>query len=100
MRRLYFLVFILFLTAEAYPQWVKTNGPYGGGVYCLTEYDNNVFAGTAWGIYLSTDNGTSWINIYTGSTIFLGCMAVIPNETGGINLFGGYSSFRSGLFRL
>ncbi|RPH81599.1 MAG: T9SS C-terminal target domain-containing protein [Nitrospiraceae bacterium] len=97
---IYLALAIMLLSPNARSQWVQTNGPFGGGVYCLAEYDNNVFAGTAWGIYLSTDNGTSWTSIYAGSTIFLGCMAVIPNETGGIHLFGGYSSFRSGLFRL
>jgi len=100
MKKSNIFIIILFLTVEILPHWVQTNGPYGGGVYCLAEYENNIFAGTAWGIYFSTDNGTSWARIYSGSTIFLSSMVVIPNETGKMCVFGGYRAFRQGLFRL
>src|SRR5271166_5372054 len=42
-------------------QWEQTNGPYGGAVYSLAVSGSNLFAGTGQGVYLSTDNGTSWI---------------------------------------
>ena len=76
-----------FSTASA--QWVQTNGPYGGMVSCFGEYEGNIFAGTGRGISLSTDHGSSWTHIYAGSTVFLDCMAAIPDETGEIHMFGG-----------
>ena len=64
MRKLYYLVFILFLTAEIYPQWVQTNGPCGGAfVNTLVVKGTNIYAGTGFGlgnyggVFLSTNNG-------------------------------------------
>jgi len=67
------LLFILFLAAEIYPQWVQTNGPYGGYVTALAVSGNNIFAGTGGftyegGIYRSTNNGENWIEVTNGLT--------------------------------
>jgi photosystem II stability/assembly factor-like uncharacterized protein len=70
-------------------QWVQTNMPYGGSVGCLAVSGTNLFAGTYDdGIYLSTDNGTSWTATNAGYPPFSGapvtCFAVL-----GKNLFAG-----------
>jgi fibronectin type 3 domain-containing protein len=52
----------------------------------------NLFAGTNSGVFLSTNNGTSWVAVNNGLTDFdISSFAVIPNGTGGTNLFGGGS---------
>jgi len=49
-----------------------------------------LFAGTNSGVFLSTNNGTSWTAINTGLTnTTIETIAVIPNGTGGQNLFAG-----------
>ena len=50
----------------AYAQWVQTNGPFAVRVYSLAVSDTNLFAGVDGGVYLSTNNGTSWTSIYAG----------------------------------
>jgi len=48
-------------------QWVQTNGPYGGYVISFAVSGTNLFAGTyGGGIFLSTNNGTSWTASSTG----------------------------------
>ena len=73
MKKLYLLIFVLFLTTEIYPQWVQTNGPYGGYITALAVSGNNIFAGTGGftydgGIYRSTNNGENWIEVTNGLT--------------------------------
>ncbi len=70
-------------------QWVQTNGPQGGYVNCLTLSSGNLFAGTnGAGIFLSTDNGTTWKPVNTGLTnLYVRCIAV----SGG-NIFAGTST--------
>jgi ligand-binding sensor domain-containing protein len=60
---LFYFVFIIFNQINA--QWVKTNGPYDGNIWCLAISPNgtggtNLFAGTDDGVFISSDNGTSW----------------------------------------
>jgi hypothetical protein len=46
---------------SASAQWVRTNGVSGGEVHSLAVSGTNIFAGTiGGGVFLSTDNGTSW----------------------------------------
>jgi hypothetical protein len=67
-------------------QWVQTNGPYGGLVGSFAVSGRNLFAGTqGGGIFLSTNNGTSWIEVNTGMTS-TGCSAFAVSGT---NLFAG-----------
>jgi photosystem II stability/assembly factor-like uncharacterized protein len=60
---LYGMLFLL--TGKSWAQWVQTNEPHAD-VACLAAYPNktggtNLFAGTVGnGVFLSTDNGTSW----------------------------------------
>ena len=63
-------VFCLFTnTNPLHSQWIQTNGPYGGDVYCFAVSGTNLFAGTFYhGVFRSTDNGTSWRAASTGLT--------------------------------
>jgi hypothetical protein len=61
----YLVVFILlqflgFYNSVSQAQWVQTTGPYKGIVTCFALSGTNIFAGTYGGVYLSTNNGTSW----------------------------------------
>ncbi len=49
-------------TDSVHSQWIQTNGPCGGVVECFALSGTNVFAGTYGGVYLSTNNGNSWVN--------------------------------------
>ncbi len=50
-------------------QWVQTNGPCSGSVYALAGSGTNLLAGTAFGgVFLLTNNGTSWSAIDSGLT--------------------------------
>jgi hypothetical protein len=50
------------LHSESTAQWVQTGGPPGGGAVCITAGPGGVdlFAGTAGGVFRSTDGGASW----------------------------------------
>ena len=81
--------------AEA--QWVQTNGPYGGAIWCFTVSGTNLFAGTTGGVFLSTDNGTRWTAANTGlmNTLISALVA------SGTNLFAGtfdYTTRKSVVF--
>jgi len=81
------LVALMFTTSSPIlAQWVQTNGPYGGDVRCFAISGTNLFAGTyGGGVFLSTNNGTSWTAVNTGLTN--------PNvqslAVSGTNLFAG-----------
>jgi len=64
-------------------QWVQTNGPYGGSVNCFAVIGTSLFTGTRCGVFISTDNGTSWTQSGLRNTKVLS-FAVI-----GSNLFAG-----------
>ena len=66
-RCLLFVASLLFPIAAA-PQWIQTNGPEGGVVYCLEVSGTNLFTGGYGGVFLSTNNGTSWTAVNTGLT--------------------------------
>ena len=94
MRKLYFLVFILFLTAEAYPQWVQTNGPYGGNIEALVVSGTKIFAAAGLGgVFVSTNNGESWSAVNHG----LQNTSVWALAARGSNLFAG--TWGDGVFR-
>ena len=50
-------------------QWVQTTQLYGVSfITCFTKSGSNLFAGTGAGVYLSTNNGTSWTAVNNGLT--------------------------------
>jgi len=88
------LLAALFINVPSYPlfaQWMQTNGPYGEGPYggnvnCFAVSDTNLFAGTqGWGVFLSTNNGTTWTVVDSGLTNW----AVYSLAVSGTNLFAG-----------
>jgi hypothetical protein len=70
-------------------QWVQTSGP-GGNINCLTVSGTNLFAGSDSGLFLTTNQGTSWTAMNSGLTnTDVNTVAVIPNGAGGTNLLAG-----------
>jgi photosystem II stability/assembly factor-like uncharacterized protein len=61
-RTILFYSIIFIYTTNA--QWIPTNGPGMGSVVALAVSGNDIFAGSAGGIFLTTDNGTSWTSVY------------------------------------
>ena len=54
------------LTVHCFAGWQQTNGPYGGVYNTIALKGAYVFAGTAEGMFLSTNNGTSWDAVSNG----------------------------------
>jgi len=82
-----FVAFCIFTsTNPLLAQWIQTNGPYGGQVLSFAGSGTNLFAGTyGGGVFLSTNNGTSWTEVNTGLTnTYVFALAV-----SGTNLFAG-----------
>lgn len=91
-----FLVAIILNFTIAYGQWTQTNGPNGCQVNCLTVCGTNLFAGTygGGGIFLSTNNGTSWTPVNTGLSsaslpYALGNTSVYSFAVSGTSVFAG-----------
>jgi len=82
---IYFLTLVVLLNrSEA--QWVQANGPFGGIVSCFAVNGTNLFAGSiGGGVFLSTNNGTSWTAVNTGLTN----TDVFALAVSGTNLFAG-----------
>ncbi len=104
MRKQFALVFVLSLLAgvNLNAQWTRTSGPHAGAVYSLALCPGrtggwNVVAGTEDGIFLSSDNGTTWNASGLMHTAVLS-LAVGPGSggTGGLNLYAG--TRRRGVF--
>ena len=80
---------VFYLAAISNPllaQWVQTNGPNGSNLFCLAVSGTNLFAGTqGGGVFLSTDDGTSWTAVNSGLTN----TTVRAFAVSGTNLFAG-----------
>lgn len=87
-----FLVLVLSST-EIQAQWVQINGPYGGIVDCFAVSGTNLFVGTGVGVFLSTNNGTSW----TGGNVGMTDTVIQAIAISGANLFAG--TWAGGVFR-
>ncbi|MGB9591074.1 MAG: T9SS type A sorting domain-containing protein [Candidatus Kryptoniota bacterium] len=66
--RLLFAVLCLFSIKNLLlAQWIQTNGPCGGDIRCFAVLGTNLFVGNyGGGVYLSTDNGSTWESRNTG----------------------------------
>ncbi|MFH0864808.1 MAG: T9SS type A sorting domain-containing protein [Bacteroidota bacterium] len=49
-------------------QWQQTNGPNGGQINCLVSSGSYLFAGTNNGVFISSDNGSTWTASNNGFT--------------------------------
>jgi len=93
-RLLSFFAAVVLLGAQSLQaQWIQTNGPGGGSISSFAVSGTNLFAGTdGGGVFLSTNNGTSWTAVNTGLTDrYVNALAV-----SGSNLFAG--TFLDGVF--
>jgi hypothetical protein len=61
------LTLALSAASDARGQWVQTslNGN-NSPIYCFAVNDSNLFAGTAYGVFRSTDSGTMWAKVNNG----------------------------------
>ena len=90
MKKIIFLFFVLVILTSVYinsnAQWVPMNGPRGNNVTSFASINTSIFAGTlGGGVYLSTDNGTSWNTANNGLT----SMYVYTLYAVNTNLFAG-----------
>ena len=75
--------------------WEQTNGPFGGTISAFAiNSAGDIFAGTAGGVFRTTDNGDNWNEINTGLTNS-NVSALATNSTG--HIFAGTSG--AGVFR-
>jgi photosystem II stability/assembly factor-like uncharacterized protein len=93
----FFFILVLFNVQILYSQWVQTNGPGFGFIDRLAVTGDNIITSTRNnGIYVSTDNGTSWMHVtyslpgvnsfvFSGGNIFAG-------TSGGIYLTSDYGA--------
>ena len=97
-----FVVVCLFTTTNPlHAQWIHTNAPYSSRVHSLAVSGTNLFVGTeAEGVFLSTNNGTSWTAVNNGlaytNTIVFGLAASGTNIFAGVFLRGVYLSTDNG----
>ena len=78
------LIFLWFaFSINTNSQWVLVNGGIENRtVYSLACVGNNIFAGTnGYGVYLSTNNGSNWVQLYVNNPIpnWVNAFAIIEN---------------------
>jgi photosystem II stability/assembly factor-like uncharacterized protein len=55
------LIFVLLAFAGiSFGQWQQTNGPTNRKITCLAVTGNQIFAGTALEVFMTSDNGSNW----------------------------------------
>jgi hypothetical protein len=85
----FLLLFFVLASANTNPtvgQWIQTNGPSSGYVFCFVVSDTTVYAGTSGaGVFLTTNNGANWTEINSGLTN----NSVQTLAVSGTNLFAG-----------
>ena len=89
MKKLLLFLVLLSVTFTTNAQWTQTNGPGGGYIKSLCSNGTNLFAVTHFGggVFLSTNNGSSWISRNNGLTN----TDVLSIVASGTNLFVGTS---------
>ena len=63
MKKLFLILIAIFTISIANAQWQQCNGPYGGWVVSMAVKGDTLFAGTSSGVYMSPNNGISWVDI-------------------------------------
>ena len=90
---MFVVTFLVGMNLDA--QWSRTNGPHGGAVNSLLLCPGrtggwNVLAGTRGGVFLSSDNGTTWkASGLTNTVVFCLAMDSGSRGSGGVYLFAG-----------
>ncbi len=90
--------FILILSINSNAQWVQMNNGIGLDkyIYSITASGNNIYAGTNTGIYLSTNNGTSWTQNGLNNQYVLSLATLGNNIFAGTDINGIYLSTNNG----
>ncbi len=60
MRKSLFFILVLY-PVLSWAQWRQTAGPTGGNVYTIVVDGTNILAGTSAGVFLSGDEGQTWV---------------------------------------
>ena len=78
MKKHILLLVAIFVMNIVNAQWVQTLGPYGGRVSCITSCNSKIFAGGSGGVFVSSDNGTTWQAVNNGlpTGVFVNTFAV------------------------
>ncbi len=66
-RSLMLSIFMISGINPSMAQWIQT-GSNNGFIQCITASGTNLFAGGSGGVFLSTNDGTSWITVDSGLT--------------------------------
>src|ERR1035437_6864780 len=83
------LLLLIFSNQILQAQWVQTNGPGGGDIQCFAVSGSNLFAGSfGGGVFLSTNNGTSWTAVNNGFPFPFSSVKALA--VSGTNLFAGF----------
>jgi len=81
MKKVITILAALIVSANSFAQWQCTSAPQYAS-YCLTTNGNNIFAGIgSGGIYLSFDNGLTWVPKNNGLPSSLSVHAIAINDT-------------------
>lgn len=63
-RKLFLIVLGIIASSNiVFAQWQQTNGPEGGYINSLDKVANQIWASTMAGIYVSSDEGVSWVKL-------------------------------------
>ena len=63
-------------------QWEQTNGPYGGNIIAFAILNGNLFTGVlGGGVYRSTNNGDTWMQVNNGLSTDNYLLALAANST-------------------
>jgi hypothetical protein len=93
MKKIYILIIAIFIGNIANGQWQQTSGPGCGPINCFAGGGSTTFVGTNEGIYLSTNNGSSWTEVNNGLT----SNSIISLAISGNTIFSGSAyDFNSG----
>jgi len=98
-RRILFWIAVSVLTAfplSSGAQWVNLGGPGGSGIQALAASGSYLFAGTAFGVFVSTDDGGSWKAAGEIGPAFLGKASITSLVISGLELWACTSG---GVFR-
>jgi photosystem II stability/assembly factor-like uncharacterized protein len=67
-RPVYIIIFLTCLTIDLSAQWKRvTTVPFGGNDYSLAVSGNNIYHGTFFGLFYSSDSGCTWSTINFGA---------------------------------
>ena len=92
------ILIMLFFNVVSYGQWVQmSNGIGNEYVYSLTANGNNVIAGTANGVFISTNYGTNWTQTSLNNGIVCSIALNGNNIFAGTYLNGFYLSSDNGI---